>query len=603
MIEWKYIAVVLCIFLLVILLLIETKRKNKSHLLLRILATATAAVSLACLAFPVVYAKKQTTSASKNVIVLTDGYNADSVHKFLSQHQSEIPVITFDKNVYDKHQFNVQYMPDIGLLSHEKNDNNIYHLFGFGLDKHEMNSLQQNHLYFHPSPLPSGIVAVNWPHQPASGDKLIVQGMYNNASSAKAKIILRYFGVALDSSYIDANKKEEFSIRTIPKGVGRLSYSLAAIAGNDTIELETLPVQVQRGKKISVLMLSSSPDFDTKFIKNLLASQGHSVVARTIISKNKYASDFLNAQQISLDRITASLLDNFNVVIADATALSSLPKGEEAAIQSQIAQKGLGLLIKGDSAVASSFYSALFPVRGGAKDSSQLLSLSLSDTDVKLPSLATANSFFIGAAHAQPLVQDKQNKVYASVALWGLGKIVFTSLHNTYLWALSGGADAYNQYWSLLLNKAVTKPPEDEWWQVSPALPVVNSPVEIRLQTNRSQAPQALINGALVSLKNNFNLPYLWSGFYNPQKEGWQTGVGLDGKPWYWYAYEKTDWQNVARSQKIIAAQRFISTNLYEETNGANQVTQQAEFPPVYFFLLFLFSCSYLWWERKQQVK
>ena len=189
-------------------------------------------------------------------------------------------------------------------------------------------------------------------------------------------------------------KKKNFQFVSFQKAKADYLIRFAVIAGNDTIEKETLPVQVQRGKKISVLMLSSSPDFDTKFIKNLLASQGHSVVARTTISKNKYSSDFLNAQQISLDRITASLLDNFNVVIADATALSSLPKGEEAAIQSQIVQKGLGLLIKGDSAVASSFYSALFPVRGGAKDSSQLLSLSLSDTAVKLPPLATANSFF-----------------------------------------------------------------------------------------------------------------------------------------------------------------------------------------------------------------
>ena len=32
-------------------------------------------------------------------------------------------------------------MPDIGLLSHEKNNNSIYHLFGFGLDKNELNAL------------------------------------------------------------------------------------------------------------------------------------------------------------------------------------------------------------------------------------------------------------------------------------------------------------------------------------------------------------------------------------------------------------------------------------------------------------------------------
>lgn len=599
MIEWKYIAVPLCFFLLIFLLAKEAKRKNKSGFAMRIFATVAVVVSLSCLAFPIFYTEKVATTNSNEVIVLTDGYDTDSVLTFLSKHESKTPVITFDKSLYDKHEFAVQLVPDIYSLSQENNISN-FHLFGFGFDKNDLNRLPQSRLFFHPSPLPSGIDAINWSNQLASGKKLLVQGQYSNASPSKTKIILAHFGMVLDSAYITANKKEPFSLSTIPKGEGRTTYSLTAITNKDTIEKETLPVEVGQGKKISVLILSSSPDFNSKFLKNELAGQGNSVVSRTTISKNKYASDYLNTQQISLDHITVSLLNHFAILIADATALSSLPKSEEAIIQAQVARQGLGLIIKGDSAVTSSFYSAMFPAKSGLKDSVRLLNLSLSDTSIKLPSLAAVNSFFIGAGNAQPLVQDKQNKVYTSTALWGVGKIVFTSLQNTFLWALSGHEEAYNQYWSVLLNKALTTSPEEEVWQVFPAIAVTNEPAVIQLQTNSDAPPQALVNGVAVHLKNNSDLPYLWTGIYYPQREGWQAGVGMNGKPWYWYAYLASDWQNVSRSQKIIATKQYISTNLYKEKHRANRVTKQTELPFIYIYLLLLISCGYLWWERKK---
>ena len=223
------------------------------------------------------------------------------------------------------------------------------------------------------------------------------------------------------------------------------------------------------------------------------------------------------------------------------------------------------------------------------------------DTVSKLPALFTANSFFIrNKNNTQPLVQDNQNKVYVSLALFGSGKILFTTLTNTYSWALSGHENAYNQFWSTLLNKAITPFPAAEDWSVSPLLPLVNTPVQINLQTNTNGLPQGQINGASVYLKRNPDLPYEWSGRYYPEKKGWQTGIGLNGKPWYWYAYNKTDWQNVYHSQKIIATEQYISTNLYEEKNGANQITKQTELRAIYFYLLFLISCGYLWWEKKQ---
>ena len=371
MIDWKYIAAMLCIFLLLFLIIKEGKRKKKSHLLWRMFATVTAVTSLACLAFPITYTTRGNGTTNNEAIILTAGYSPDSVHKFLSNNNSQLPVITLDKNIDDKHEFNVSYVPDIQLLAAGYKNINTFHIFGFGLNKEELATLYGTAILFHPNHLSSGITSVSWTSHLQPGEKLMVQGMYNNASSAKAKLVISRFNTALDSAYIGSNKKEAFSLTVLPKAEGRSTYSIAAVTNNDTVEKETIPAEVEQGKKIRVLMLSSSPDFDAKFLKNNLSDKGYSVAARTIISKNKYASDYVNMPAVSLENINASVLNKFDILIADATALSSLSKSEGTMIQSQIAQKNMGLVIKCDSSVSSSFFSALFPVSQSVRDSAR----------------------------------------------------------------------------------------------------------------------------------------------------------------------------------------------------------------------------------------
>ena len=484
MIEWDYIVVALCFLLLFFLVWKEIKRKNKSRLLMRLLSTTLAVASLACFAFPLYYGTKQNAAASNEAIIVTEGFNADSVTKFLSANGNAMPVISFNRSIKIKDKYNAHYVADIRLLSREFANINTFHVFGFGFDDNDLNALPKRSMVFHQSHLSSGITSINWQQKIKEGERLMVQGTYNNSTSSNTKIVISHFTTTLDSVLLSANKNQAFTLSTIPKAEGRTTFSMAVINNNDTIEKETLPVQAERGARLKILMLASSPDFDNKFLQNHLSKEGFEVAARTTISKNKYAYDYLNTPAVSLSNITSSLLDKFDVLIADAAELSVISPSQLSLIQSQVAQKSMGLVIKADSIGKSSFYSTHFPVNAVAGDTQQQLKIFLFDTSGKLPVLTADYPLSIkNEPSTQPLVLDKQNKVYVSSTLYGSGKIIFTTLSNTYTWALSGNEEDYNRFWSTLLNKAAAQPSSTEAWSVSPLLPVINTPVQLQLQT------------------------------------------------------------------------------------------------------------------------
>ena len=369
------------------------------------------------------------------------------------------------------------------------------------------------------------------------------------------------------------------------------------------VEKESIPVQVEKGERLKILMLASSPDFDNKFLKDELSQDGYAVTARTVISKDKYALDYLNTTALSLDHITTSLLNKFDITIADAAALTAIPKSELAILQSAVSQKGMGLIVKADSIAAPSFYTVPFILNTTAGNTQQLTTFLL-DTINKMPALTTDDPLSISnQTNTQPLVFDKQDKAYASSSLYGFGKIIFTTLTNTYTWALTGSEEAYKKYWAILLSKAAAKPIAEEFWTITPALPLINSPVTLQLQTNSSGIPQGEVNGTAVYLENNPDLPYQWSGTYYPVKKGWQTTIGLNGKPFYWYSFGKTDWQNVYASKRITATQQYINEEGYvNKSTEIKSMAKEIDLPKVYFFILLLICWGFLWLENKYSV-
>ena len=85
----QYTIIIACLLLAAFLVWKEVQRSNRSRLWLRIIASVIAVASLVFLAIPLHYNTTE-NSAIKEAVLLTEGYNKDSVDAFLKQNKQAV---------------------------------------------------------------------------------------------------------------------------------------------------------------------------------------------------------------------------------------------------------------------------------------------------------------------------------------------------------------------------------------------------------------------------------------------------------------------------------------------------------------------------------
>jgi hypothetical protein len=266
MTDMQYIVAGLSLLLLCFLTWKETKRQNKARLTWRILATVFAVIGLACIALPISYNRQLPVATGNNpAILLTEGYSKESVEGLLGAGKKTVSIFTLDETLIPPAGYNSSLVTNIDSVFAKQFG--VVHIFGYGLDKDELDAIKEQPIIFHPSKL-SGITGIQWQHKINSGDKLSVQGSFTNPSSSAKKIVLSDFNTTLDSVIIKGTKPQPFQLTATPKQLGRAVLSLSIVDNRDTLEKEPMPVQVEQGSPVKLLMLASTPDFENRFLKN-----------------------------------------------------------------------------------------------------------------------------------------------------------------------------------------------------------------------------------------------------------------------------------------------------------------------------------------------
>lgn len=566
------------------------------------MASVFAVASFAAMALPITIKRQQKLSQTNEAILLTPGFDAGAVGKLLQVKDKKTPVYFLDKDLKIPGTFDVQFISDAGSIAGDQKKLAALHVFGEGLEKEELESLQNLPLVFHEGNLPTGITAINWPRKLRTGGKLQVQGTFKNNTAAEARMILQGFDTNLDSLTLAPNSTQTFELSNIPKHTGQAVYSIIVVAGKDTIIKESIPVEVWPIAPLKVLLLAASPDFENKFLKNWLAENGNQVAMRTTISKNKYSKEFLNMPTFSIDRLNGEVLGKFDVVIADEPEYAALGKQEQGLLQYEVEQKGLGLIITTDSSLGrTAFYAPSFPLVKTNHQNEMTVKIRLSDTTFHLPDLTIEQPLFIRPQLGmQPLVMDQQANYFAGVAIAGTGKILVSTLTNTYQWVLMGNNDGYQQLWSTLLNKVTRQPSAKEVWNIKPSFPRINQAVQLQLETSGDGLPYGQVGENLVYLQQDNRLPYRWRGSYWPEKKGWQPLIQTDGSTYWWYAFEKKDYKSISAIEKAKLTQQYAQQHPWQPGKASNLSPGiEVEFPKVWFFIVMLVCCGFLWLEKK----
>lgn len=589
---WNYIIIAVSIFLLLVLFWKEISRPNKARLLWRLLCSFAAITSLACLALPLTY-QKTIQDQSKQPVLLTEGFVADS----LSLIKNAVFLST-NPEIAHRGPLKAEYIASLAYYLKTNPHIRQLHVAGYGLDEAELHNLPPVSLIFHPAPSPTGIKNIHWTEKIKTGNRLTVQGNFQNSSSKPIKLVLMGLNTALDSTIIPAGKTSEFELNTIPKHLGKAIYSLLSLSGKDTQSAEPLPIETIPGKPLKVLILSSAPDFENNFLKNWLFENHYSLAIRSAISTNKYSQEFLNTDKISLDKITGPLLEKFDLVIGDLRALNSLNPTESQALQNQVNQ-GLGLLLKFDpDAEKTGFFGGAFSTYEPKVPAQKTVSMLLPNQ--KESQLPTEQAFYIHPQSGnQPLIKTKQGQILVNSKISGYGKIVLSTLNNTFTWMLEGNQADYSAFWTTVLEKTARKTPETEIWTIASPFPTLNQQTPILLETSGTSIPTVMADSTLLAMKQNADLPFQWSGNYWPRKSGWHTVQQNAGAPFNWYVYESSDWKTLKASTKMAATAQFARQNPAKDNLKIPPLTENIPVPAIWFYLLFLASCAYLWFETK----
>jgi len=590
--NWTLSVIIICVILALLFSWQEFARPDRRLLTWRLLAIWLALAALACIALPISYNGQVPVADQSNAVLLTEGFSKDSM-------PNNAQVFTTDKAIH-KSYAKATLIGSPEELANRKPALKQVKILGYGLAADELKQLSGLTVSYTAPAAPAGIQSISWPGTLKTGDALNIQGTFKNNEAKPITLLLKGLNTSLDSVVLPANRTTAFQLGTLPKPTGRVVYQLLAFLGTDTLASENLPIQIKATKPVKVLMLNTSPDFETRFLKNWLSENGYAVAARAVISKDKISAEYVNIDKINLQRLSAGMLDKFDVVVGDLSALKSLSPAESATLWQQVTQKGLGVIIRADSSdKAASWLQRDFPVNTIAAKQQLSVPLILQNQKSKTAKLNIDPSYISYRNNTQTLVTDAQNHELAGTSLAGAGRLAFTTLNHTYTWLLNGNRQDYASLWSLLINKSARKPLPAQSWKIASDIPAVNESVEIMLQS--ANAPSNIkVNGENITTVQNSLVPYEWISTYIPKKQGWQTVNTNNTEPYWWYNGKNKDWKSLKFLQKTTLTKEFLK-NQENKSSVTKQIQQtvKIEVPKIWFYLILLASCTFLWVERK----
>ncbi|WDF54592.1 hypothetical protein [Mucilaginibacter sp. KACC 22063] len=588
----QYIIYIVCVLVAVISIWREVHRENKAHLWLRVIAILVAILALACIILPVSYNGKIDVNDKKSAVLLTNGFNADSIADY-----KNLRVFTLDKSVKKTYP-KATLISDLSEISTVRPSINKLHVFGYGLNEYQLKQLNNLPLSFHTVDPPNGIISVSWSTNLNSGDQLHVQGTYNNAGQP-VKLILKGLGTTLDSTVINKGKNL-FDLSATPKNTGRSVFRLLAIRDADTLENESLPIELNTVKPLKVLILASAPDFENNFLKNWLSTHGYGVAVRNMISKDKFSQDFVNVEQQSLQHLTPAILSKFDVLLSDLDLLKTMAPNEAFALKQEVEQKGLGIIVRADSTASSSFWlQRSFPAVKTASQGQLITALKVQGHNAPTAKLMIDPVYISTQNLTQPLITDTQNHAVTAIGLAGSGKVVFTTLNNTHSLMLGGDETDYTLLWSLMISKAAKSNITNGQWVVKTPVPTVNDHVKLQLE---SAAPNSSVkvNQSTAATAAVPSLPYATQVDYWPQHAGWQHAQQVNGAEKWWFVYPANEWLALRQSKQINDTKAYAA-RFNNQLTVTKQIHQkvQIEVPKIYFYVLLMASLLFLWIEAK----
>jgi hypothetical protein len=555
------------------------------------------------LLFPPTY---QRALDPRTAVLLTEGYEPDSLNALLDRLEPRPLVYTYQTEAPKSNA-----VPDLYTFRQEQPQVQTAHVLGHGLGEQDLQALQDVRVVPHLSSMPAGLASITWPETITLGEAVTVAGQYTQeAADEQTTLYLQATGLTRDSISLKEIGQHTFLLRYTPKQEGRYTYTLVAKSGDKMDTLGLVPIQVNPAVKPAVLLVSSFPLFEFKFLKNHLGLLQHKVALRSTVTKGKYQSEWLNMPQTDLSRITSKLLQQFDVVIIEPQALLELSSTERATLQRAVTEDGLGVLtIAGEQLGnrTTAFFTNFQSKRLSQQDTRNARANWTNGTTAA--AIPVSPYTLVSSEAVTGLIEEQGSNLLAAGRKAGWGTVAMSVVPQTFSWQLEGKQGTYASYWAHLLSSVAKREVQDKFWQLAkPQVPQRHQPLTLKLTdytlTAVSSIPKATVRGTAdttqtgMALQQSVHQPEVYEGTFWPRRTGWHVVETQGMEPFYFLVQDSAAWTHQAIQAKREATLQFATQQQRKQTTSSTAYAEE-QVPVIWFFLLFVLSSGFLWLEEK----
>ncbi len=483
------------------------------------------------------------------------------------------------------------YVPGKNLALLETTDS-IF-VLGHGVHSFDMWQFNGKAINFLRGKEPEGLVDITYENEILLGDELLVKTRYNHPKAGHWLILNDPGGNSLDSISLGDGPEQYIELIAKPKTSGQFTYSLEEKNTEGSfVGKELLPVKVVDRELLNILMVNNFPTFETKYLKNFLAENGHSVLARTQLTTNRFKFEYFNREASPIYQMTPKALEGFDLIVMDVDSYIGLGSSSKAALEEAIREQGTGLFIQPNAAFFK-LSQRQSPFRFRTDDGTEITFGGAAQKLKKYP------YNFLGGFPLQPIVTDSVE--IAFYMPMEKGKMASFVLQDTYHLILNGQQDVYARLWTHLLNDLVRQKEVETQWQALTDVPRRDQPFDFQLRTNVESPQVKTDQGAAIPLLQDFSVSTLWNGTTYPRSTGWNhLQLSTDSLSRFSYYVFDTN-ERKAATQKNVLEANIREFGQHEGFGKVNPSTSREHVPisPLWFFVPFLLCMGWLWLEPK----
>ena len=474
----------------------------------------------------------------------------------------------------------VARVPDLATALRRRPGSTTLQVLGDGLGAADRDAARGLPLRFEPAPLPRGIVEVQIPPQIRSGHSFELRGRVQQG--AGAQLTLREPG-STQAQRAEADAQGEFRFSAVARQAATLPYTLELLAADGKVEQSLpLPLQIEAGNRLRLLLLSGGPDPDLKYLQRWALDAGHSVSARISLSRGI-------AQQRGDGDLDDAGLADADIVVIDERAWAQLDKTARTRLLAAV-DNGLGLLLRLSGTPGAAVLADWRALGVGLKTVDMDTKLQLANQSAAVDNGLQRLPLLTDDATLAPLARAADGKALGVYANRGQGRIGAWWLLGTQSLVTSGQAALHDALWSSALD-ALTRPRQPR---------AIASPDWIwRGERSRVCAGDAALSvreddGSTLALIAQRSDEARWCAGYWPRRAGWQTLQAGEQQ-------RRVLVHDPASLPSLYRAQRQAATQALAGRGDSARTPPPQPGPRWPWFLAWLVPLSLLWWLQRQR--